>query len=291
MPASLFLTLVFIIICLIPIIEIALSPKTQVDYILQVPLTKKYNEICFLTSHNAFASSAYGYFITSQTLSIPEQLQYGVRALMIDLWWHNNEIYMLHGGYGATMFQKTGQPEKFEWLLIGIKNWLAENPNEILTLILESYLGNTGGIEIRRLLEKHNITIYNPSRQKLVIGEWDTLADMIAIDQRLVMMSREYHDGVIYDDNVVIENTWDYKNNIRGDKFFKRTGSIYVFNHFTTDLLPSLYTSFNSENNIMDRMNNAYQNISMYPNFLAVNYIQYGDAIKVVNYLNYLDQQ
>src|SRR5579872_4852233 len=103
MPASLFFTLIFIIICLIPIIEIALSPRTQSDHILPVPLTKKYNEVSFLTTHNAFASSAYGYFITSQTLSIPEQLQYGVRALMIDLWWYDNEIYMLHGGYGATV--------------------------------------------------------------------------------------------------------------------------------------------------------------------------------------------
>lgn len=252
-----------------------------------IDINKKFNEVCWLTSHNAFASKKYDWVYKQQNLSIEQQLDYGVRALMIDLWWHNNQIYLLHNDINLTRLQKWSRPDKFEWLLSIIKKWLNDHPAEIITLIIESHLGKLGGKEITRLLEKNSMEnfMYKPPRKNLLHGKWDTLINMIHNNTRLVMISRNIYDKIIYDDNVVIENKWEFNKNPDGDKFFKSNGSIYIFNHFkTVSSFP--YSNFNSLGNIMKRINNAYKIIKKYPNFISVDFVEIGDAKYVVSIIN-----
>jgi len=250
-----------------------------------ININKNFNQVCWLTTHNSFASSTYNWVYNQQSLSIEDQLDYGVRALMIDLWWHNNQIYMLHGGIHLSRIQKWSKIDTFEKLLIDIKKWLDNNPNEIVTLIIESYLNTTGGNEIMRLLKKNDMDkmLYNPSRIQLLNNKWNKISDMIANNTRLVIMSRNIYDQVIYDDDVIIENDWS--DNEDGDKFFKTNGNIYIFNHFKKASLHP-YKKYNSFTHIMQRMINAYKIIHKFPNFLAVDFVQVGDSKKVVEFLN-----
>ncbi len=52
---------------------------------------RRYDQVTFLTAHNAFASTQEGWLYAQQALSIPNQLQFGVRGLMLD-------IHMAQGG-------------------------------------------------------------------------------------------------------------------------------------------------------------------------------------------------
>jgi len=47
-------------------------------------LDKKYDEVCFIMTHNAMNAKAKNYAIPNQTFSITQQLKDGVRGLMID---------------------------------------------------------------------------------------------------------------------------------------------------------------------------------------------------------------
>ena len=46
----------------------------------------KYNEVCFLMSHNAHANKAAGYVYAQHQHNIIDQLKHGVRGLMLDTW-------------------------------------------------------------------------------------------------------------------------------------------------------------------------------------------------------------
>lgn len=52
---------------------------------------RRYDQVTFLTAHNAFAATQEGWVYAQQALSIPNQLLFGVRALMLD-------IHMAQGG-------------------------------------------------------------------------------------------------------------------------------------------------------------------------------------------------
>ena len=264
---------------------IIINSLNLLSYVNCINMNKKFNQVCWLTSHNSFTSSKYNWIYNQQSQSIEDQLEYGVRGLMIDLWWYNNEIYMLHGEIKLTRLQKWSKPNKFEWLLPIIKKRLDDNPTEIITLILESYLDTTGGTEIMKLLKKYdmNTLLYNPPRQQLLRNQWDRIGDMISNNTRLVMISRNIYDKVIYDSGVVIENKWE--NNDSGDKFFRSIGNIFIFNHFKKVSFHP-YKIYNSFSNIMRRMINAHKIINKFPNYVSVDFSQIGDAKNVVDFLN-----
>lgn len=46
---------------------------------------RRYDQVTFLTSHNAFTSSEDGWLYAQQVLSVPNQLNFGVRGLMLDI--------------------------------------------------------------------------------------------------------------------------------------------------------------------------------------------------------------
>ena len=48
--------------------------------------SKNYDEVSYLTTHNAFNSDADGFLFPNQTYNISSQLNSGVRALMIDVY-------------------------------------------------------------------------------------------------------------------------------------------------------------------------------------------------------------
>ena len=45
----------------------------------------RYDEVCFLVSHNSYAATDHGYFYAQQQWGIKKQLEAGVRGLMLDI--------------------------------------------------------------------------------------------------------------------------------------------------------------------------------------------------------------
>ena len=53
---------------------------------------KKYNEVAYLTTHNAYSSFEDGFYLPNQNLNITSQLNQGVRAFMLDVYSEDDEL-------------------------------------------------------------------------------------------------------------------------------------------------------------------------------------------------------
>ena len=96
---------------------------------------KKYNEVAYLTTHNAYNSKEDGFKLPNQKWNITTQLNSGVRALMIDVYDESGQLEVYHG------FKILGS-KPFLNILKEIKLFMDENENEVLTIILECYASN-----------------------------------------------------------------------------------------------------------------------------------------------------
>src|SRR5690348_13948004 len=121
---------------------------------------RSYNQVTYLTSHNAMASTARGFNGADQDSDLGGQLDHGVRALMLDL--HRWTTPAQAAPILATLAPQIraavaplvrADPQRpGVWLcheicqvgadpaagqLAGVRQWLTRHPHEVVTLILE----------------------------------------------------------------------------------------------------------------------------------------------------------
>ena len=246
---------------------------------------KKYNEVSFLTTHNAFNSNADGFFFPNQTNNILSQLSDGVRGLMIDVYDHFGTPTAYHSIFALGTIPLS---EIFN----DVKTFLDNNPNEIVTIILECYVdANTIEDEVNQsglsnYLYSHNLT-------------WPTLQNMINNNNRLVIFSDMndasssqswYH--YIWDHAVEthfsVENINDFTCDFnRGNS----TNDLFILNHFVTDptLGYGLYTESHDVNSnpfLITRAINCHTQTTKMPNFVTIDFYELGDGLNAVNQLN-----
>ena len=100
---------------------------------------KRFDEVAYLTTHNAFNSRQDSFIFPNHNTNIEAQLNSGVRALMIDVY-EDNDISVVYHGYSFL------GSKPLSAYLNTIKYFLDTNPNEIITIILECYT-NANAIE------------------------------------------------------------------------------------------------------------------------------------------------
>lgn len=196
-------------------------------------LSMQYDEVTWLTSHNAFAYFDWtatdpedGLCVNQQT-SIARQLQNGVRAFQLDIhFWDNNDplsepvVYLCHGTRelpipSCAQLRFTPLVEELEV----IAAFLAANPTEVVTIMFEDYVNDQTALEApfqdalipgssRTLMEM----VYNPSGDVWNVddqGSWPTLQWMVDNDQRLVVFSDEGYDHFATGGHYFRGNAWD----------------------------------------------------------------------------------
>ena len=176
-------------------------------------LDMQYDQVTWLTSHNAFAyfdwddvAPDHGLCVNQQT-SIAQQLQNGVRAFQLDIhFWNNNDpssepvVYLCHGTRELPIpmcAQLRFTPLQEELQVIGA--FLAANPYEVVTLMMEDYvhdepvlLATFEAVLMPGSGRDLSDLIYNPSGQEWNVddqGRWPTLQWMVDQDLRLVVFS------------------------------------------------------------------------------------------------------
>ena len=82
---------------------------------------KRYNEVAYLTTHNSFNSSQDSFLFPNHNTNIKAQLNFGVRAFMIDVYNVNGESVVYHG------YSFLGS-EPLSTYLDNIKYFLETNP-------------------------------------------------------------------------------------------------------------------------------------------------------------------
>ncbi len=242
---------------------------------------KRYNEVAYLTTHNAFNSKQDSFLFPNQKSNIIEQLNNGVRGIMIDVYDDSGSIVVYHAykflGYKPLSIY-----------LNDIKYFLDNNPNEIITIILESY---TTSNAIENEITQVGLLKYLHSQD--VNSLWPKLQTMIDSNKRLVIFS---------DKDDANENQswhhylWDFAVENKYGKInceFNRgnpTNSLFIFNHFITSLTlnKSNAKNVNSFKFLINHIIKCKDLKNKFPNFITVDFFEIGESFDVVSKLNTL---
>jgi len=246
---------------------------------------KQYNEVAYLTTHNAFNSDEDGLLFPNQSYNIASQLNDGVRGLMIDVYDHFGTPTAYHSVFMLGTIPLSD-------IFNDIKTFLDNNPNEIATIILECYVTAN---DIEDEINQSGLSSYLYTHNTA----WPTLQSMIDNDNRLVIFSDvddgnssqnwyhyiwDYAVETHYSVGTINDFTCDFN---RGDP----VNDLFIFNHFVTDanLGYGLYTESNDVNAnpfFITRALNCQNQTNKFPNFVTVDYYELGDGLAVVDQLN-----
>lgn len=247
---------------------------------------RRFNEVAYLTTHNAFNCQENNFSLPNQTWGITKQLQDGVRGLMIDVYESGGTLTVYHGSsfLGSELLSD---------ILEEIKTYLDSNSNEVISIIFESY---TSASSIENALAQSGLSGY--LFEKLQGEPWPVLQEMIDSGKRLVIFS-EKNDGssaqpwyhFIWDHAVethfTVHDTADFSCNFnRGDS----ANALFILNHFITNLIgvgvPAQAEIANSNPYFINRAVECWQTHNKFPNFVAVDFYEKGQCKDVVNALN-----
>lgn len=248
---------------------------------------KPYNEIAFLTTHNAFNAAENNFNLPNQHYSITRQLNEGVRALMIDVYNQFGSIVVYHGVPVLGV-------RNFSDVLNEIKTFLDQNPSEIVTLIIENH---ASADDIESSLNATNLL--DLCYSKLPNTNWPTLNELIQLGKRIVVFSEKddasltqtwYH--YVWDFAVETEfsvhNPADFVNDYnRGDAI----NDLFIFNHFISDATTGTGSESNAgivneETFLKNRINGHFAEMHKYPNFITLDFYDLGQGKAVVDWLN-----
>ena len=248
---------------------------------------KQYNDVAYLTTHNAFNSDEDGLLFPNQTYNITSQLNDGVRGLMIDVYDYFGTPTAYHSIFALGTIPLSD-------IFNNINTFLDNHPNEIVTIILECYVtANDIEDEINQSGLNNYLYTHNNS-----IG-WPTLQNMIDNNNRLVIFTDvddasnsqlwyhyvwDYAVETHYSVNTINEFTCDFN---RGDPL----NDLFIFNHFVTDanLGYGLYNESNDVNAnpfFITRALDCQTQTNKFPNFVTIDYYELGDGLAVVDQLN-----
>jgi hypothetical protein len=244
---------------------------------------KRYDEVAYLTTHNAFNSRQDSFLFPNHNTNIEAQLNSGVRALMIDVY-EDNGVSVVYHGYSFL------GSKPLSTYLNTIKHFLDTNPNEIITIILECY---TNANAIENDMSNAGLTNYLHSQNSN--SPWSTLQTMINSNKRLVVLSDKSdatsnQDWYHYVWDFAVENKYgeincDYN---RGNP----SNKLFIYNHFVTSNMGSVAKArrVNSNPDFLNYVTQCQLLKNKFPNFITVDFYEIGDALEVVNLLNFKSQ-
>lgn len=285
---------------------------------IQPSTTRRYDQVCFLTAHNAHANKNSGWqWYAQQTWDLRQQLENGIRGLMLDIYEHDNEIKLCHGKctgiYGFQRCFKAGiatlcgyDPgyQTLSQALTIIHTWLMQNPQEIVTIFLENYVSNESLHAYFMRMPTITSLIFDPKEWRNSHEPWPTLSWMISHNKRLVVFNENksktsIHQHHIFSDTYhhVIESqysTLQHKRVVteRKESLYHtaKNRHLFLLNFFsliTSSRKKSRYNnSYKKLKTVLDDCKKSNLAHGKMPNFIALDHVDQGDAMRLVNELN-----
>lgn len=272
------------------------------------------NEVVFATSHNSMSISEYGWLWSEHDGTLTQQLDDGVRALLIDShYWDTaqkiadafSQLTPEMRAVAEQALEKVGREDRpgtylchnacvlgASTLVQGlteITDFLAANPREVIFIVIQDEISpaDTEAAVKEAGLDKYLYTHKD--------GEaWPTLRQMIDANTRLVVMAEKNGPPPDWYQNVwtnTMETPYTF---INYDDFSCRpnrgdTGKpFFLMNHWIQRGAPNRVDSevVNSYDFLLARAEQCAQERGKMPNFVAVNFYRNGDLFDVVDTLN-----
>ncbi len=243
---------------------------------------RTFDEVAYLTTHNAYSNAADGFIGPNQRNDVPTQLAHGARALMLDVYLFNAQVVQYHGlrDLGVRPLAAT---------LAEVADFLESNPREVVSVILESY------VDGEKVAAEFDAAGLSPLAHAQEAGEpWPTLGEMIVENRRLVVFTdagggaRPWYLSVwehAFETHYsfATPDDFDCAPN-RGDP----DNPLFIVNHFLTQTLgsPALAEQVNFNPLLADRVATCAEENDAFPNFITVDFEDIGDAHAVVDQWN-----
>lgn len=247
----------------------------------------KYNQVSYLTTHNAFNAGDDGFSVPNQNQGLTGQLNGGVRGFMLDVYDEGGVPTVYHGFAFLGTAPLTSN-------LTEIKTFLDANPNEVVTIIFESYVD-------ANMMESAFVQVgLLPYMHEQVLGSpWPTLQQMIDAGTQLVVLTDsddasptqgwyhyvwEFAVETGFSNNAPSDFSCDFN---RGDSI----NDLFILNHFVTDATVGIGIAAQSEIvNAFDyfypRAVSCWNEKQKFPNFPTVDFYELGETKRVVDSLN-----
>lgn len=248
-----------------------------------------FNKYAFLTTHNAFAIEGEPSHTgipritpTNQEDTVTQQLNNGVRGLMLDTYDFKGDIWLCHS-FGGHCHDYTAFEPAIDTLK-EIVAFLSANPSEIVTLILEDYVETPNGLT--KVFTDAGLKKYWFPVSKMPKGgqDWPLVSDMVANNQRLIVFtsveSKEQSEEIAYQWNYMVENQYgdggmkegSCPNRAESSAMNDKTKSLVLVNYFRSVPLKPLACVQNS-GDLLDMLKTCHDaSANRWANFIAVDY-------------------
>ncbi|XP_030960958.1 PI-PLC X domain-containing protein At5g67130 isoform X1 [Quercus lobata] len=265
-----------------------------------------FNKYAYLTTHNSFAfdgepshTGIPRLALPNQEDSITQQLNDGVRALMLDTYDFEDDIWLCHSFEGEcndfTAFSPAIDTLK------EVEAFLAANPSEIVTLILEDYVESPNGLTKvfnASGLMKYWFPVSNMPQNG---QDWPLVKDMVANNQRLIVFTTERKkqesEGIAYQWNYMVENMYgddgmnsgSCPNRAESAALNDKTKSLVLVNYYKS--VPIMKSSCEDNSpELLNMLQTCYGAAgNRWANFIAVDFYKRSDgrgAFQAVDRLN-----
>jgi hypothetical protein len=248
---------------------------------------RPFDGVSYATAHNAMSNAEEGWLAPNQTFGVTRQLDDGIRALMLDTWYFGGDAVLCHGG-DLFPCDLTGMKPLVDGLA-EIKDFLDRRPNEVVSIIFESYVSEADTeadfIASGLLPLTHVQSAAEP---------WPSLRELLAADTRLVVFTDDGGASLPWH-HYVWDHAWETHFSAQAPGVFscaKNRGSfsnsLFILNHFLTKpfALPSLAEMVNHDPFFVERALQCQAESGFLPNFVTVDFHDIGDVFDVVDVLN-----
>lgn len=263
----------------------------------QALCNRSYDQVRYVTTHNAMANTTDGWIGPNQHLDVPAQLRAGVHGLMLDTYraGSTNQFDQVQvpdaepdAAFLCHALCTLGKQPLAEGLA-EIRAFLDEYPGEVVTLIIESYLSHT---LTAAAFDEAGLT---PYAYVHTADAWPTLGQMIDAGTRLVVLQDRTVDPLY----PWLMNVWShafethYSAATPGDFSCAMNrgtagNDLFIFNHFLTGVFgaPELAEQVNYNPLLAERINECEAQRATPANFITVDFVDIGDAVATVSALN-----
>jgi len=241
---------------------------------------RPFDQAVLPSTHNSMSNRDEGWIGPNQNVSIVDQLESGVRGLLLDTHYEGDELMLCHS-----------------WCLLGskpliealeeIRDFLTANPNEVIAIIFQDGISPE---DTERAFDEAGLLplVYTPT------DTWPTMGEMIDADTRLIATAEASGPppawyGHAWDVFWDTGYSWDSVDSFNCDANRGSTDNgLFLLNHWLSNPLPHSAQApvTNSGKVLRARVQACLDEHGRLPTMLAVDFHDVGDLMEVVAELN-----